>query len=247
MKLSKKFCALALAMTLAAGVIPLAAFAQAAPAEDETASNVTASEEPSGPLTPDGNLTLVDDVGSRTGAGKQFVTFVTKNGNYFYLVIDRDDKGTETVHFLNLVDESDLLALMEDEDAAAYRETHTPIEREPEPSASPTPEPASVAEPEPEPKSSGVSPALLLIPLALAGGGAACYLLMQKKKKQAAKEKPDPDADYSDEEDGYGYAGEEDEAAESDGLGSYGGGSEDEYGDGDEYGDSDEDTDVEPV
>ena len=46
------------------------------------------------PLTPDGNLTLVDDFGSITGTGKQFVTLVTKAGNYFYLIIDRDEKAT---------------------------------------------------------------------------------------------------------------------------------------------------------
>ena len=36
-------------------------------------------------LTPDGNLTLVDDVGSPDKTGKQFITAVTKNGNYFYM------------------------------------------------------------------------------------------------------------------------------------------------------------------
>ena len=65
-------------------------------------------------LTPDGNLTLVDDVGSPDKTGKQFITAVTKNGNYFYIIIDRDDEETETVHFLNQVDEADLMALMED-------------------------------------------------------------------------------------------------------------------------------------
>ena len=78
----------------------------------------TDTNEPA--LTPDGNLTLVDDVGSPTKSGKQFITAVTKNGNYFYIIIDRDDKGTETVHFLNLVDESDLLKLMEDDEVESY-------------------------------------------------------------------------------------------------------------------------------
>lgn len=49
------------------------------------------------PLTPDGNLTLVDDIGSSTEAGQQFITLVTKSGNYFYLIIDRNDKGEEKV------------------------------------------------------------------------------------------------------------------------------------------------------
>lgn len=66
------------------------------------------------PLTPDGNLTLVDDISEEQAEDKQFVTLVSKNGNYFYLVIDRaGDK--ENVYFLNLVDEADLLALIEGE------------------------------------------------------------------------------------------------------------------------------------
>ena len=59
-------------------------------AEEEPAEDV--QEEPAEPLTPDGNLTLVDDAGSTSEAGKQFITLVTKNGNYFYLIIDRDDR-----------------------------------------------------------------------------------------------------------------------------------------------------------
>ena len=78
----------------------------------------TDTSEPA--LTPDGNLTLVDDVGSPTKSGKQFITAVIKNGNYFYIIIDRDDKGEETVHFLNQVDEADLLKLMDEEEVAEF-------------------------------------------------------------------------------------------------------------------------------
>ena len=69
-------------------------------------------------LTPDGNLSLIDDIGSLTTSGKQFITVETKNGNVFYLIIDRDDEGEETVHFLNQVDEADLMALTEDGEKA---------------------------------------------------------------------------------------------------------------------------------
>ena len=66
-------------------------------------------------LTPDGNLSLIDDIGGSTRSGKQFITVETKNGNVFYLIIDRDDEGEETVHFLNQVDEADLLDLIDEE------------------------------------------------------------------------------------------------------------------------------------
>lgn len=92
------------------------------PAEQSNTKN-------SEPITPDGNLTLVDDFSGEETEAKQFITLVTKDGNYFYLVIDRDDEGKETVHFLNQVDEADLLALMEDEEVESLGlKEETPIE-----------------------------------------------------------------------------------------------------------------------
>ena len=84
---------------------------------------VTVTDETSGALTPEGNLTLVDDYHTdySDGSGQQFITLVSKSGATFYLVIDRNAKGQQTVHFMNLVDEADLLALMEEEDADVYR------------------------------------------------------------------------------------------------------------------------------
>lgn len=156
-------------------------------------------------LTPDGNLTLVDDVGSPDKTGKQFITAVTKNGNYFYIVIDRDDEGKETVHFLNQVDEADLLMLMSEDEAAKYTEpvvetTPEPVETEPE---------SEVAEPAPvEKPKTNMIPAILGL-LALAGGGGFfAFKKLQEKKKEKEAAKPDPDADYVGDDEDYGYSEE---------------------------------------
>ena len=157
-------------------------------------------------FTPDGNLTLVDDLGGITKTGKQFITLVTKNGNYFYLIIDRDDEGNETVHFLNQVDEADLLSLMDEEEAAQYQ---TPEE----PEETPAPETLETEEESPETedadmkaetkKSVNLLPVALLS-LALIGGGAA-YGWMKLKGKKKEQAKPDPDADYEEDLDEYGF------------------------------------------
>lgn len=70
------------------------------------------------PLTPEGNLTLQDDLQNTVSDDLQFLTVRTKAGNTFYLVIDRVAKENN-VHFLNLVDEADLLALLKKEAGGA--------------------------------------------------------------------------------------------------------------------------------
>ena len=79
---------------------------------EPTEEPATGGMEPEGqPLTPEGNATLVDDY----YGDKQLITVTTKAGNYFYILIDRANEDKETaVHFLNQVDEADLMALLED-------------------------------------------------------------------------------------------------------------------------------------
>ena len=157
-------------------------------------------------LTPDGNLTLVDDVGSPDKTGKQFITAVTKNGNYFYIIIDRDDEGNETVHFLNQVDEADLLMLMSEEEAAKYTEPvdDTPVATEPDVT---DPEP-DVVEPEPEKPKTNMLPVVLLVVALIGGGGFFVFKKFKDKKKEKEAAKPDPDADYVDDDEDYGYSEE---------------------------------------
>jgi len=72
----------------------------------EEEDTVTITDEASGALTPEGNLTLVDDYYTNysDGSGQQFITMVSKSGATFYLVIDRNAKGQQTVHFMNLAE-----------------------------------------------------------------------------------------------------------------------------------------------
>jgi len=167
-------------------------------------------------LTPDGNLTLIDDIGSSTRSGKQFITVETRNGNVFYLIIDRDDEGEETVHFLNQVDEADLLTLMGDDAPAAETpavcnckekcvagavNTNCPVCKN---NLSECSGKETVAEPEPEPeqpeKKSGGGLLVVVLLLALAGGGAFAYVKFIKPK-QGVKVSADPDDyDFEDEE-----------------------------------------------
>ena len=114
-KLKKTMTALCAALILMGG-FSVPAYAQGAATEPTAGdatndSNVVVEEkEETPPLTPKGNATLVDDY----GGNKQLITVTTKSGNYFYILIDRDDEGENTVHFLNQVDEADLMALMDD-------------------------------------------------------------------------------------------------------------------------------------
>ena len=169
---------------------------------------VTVTDETSGALTPEGNLTLVDDYYTNysDGSGQQFITLVSKSGNTFYLVIDRNAKGQQTVHFMNLVDEADLLALMEEEDADAYtaeKEAATQAEQDrlkaEEEAKKAAEEAASGTEQPKENKITKIASGFLgvVVLIALAAGGGFYVFAKQKQKKQAEKEALDPDAGYT--------------------------------------------------
>ena len=96
--------------------------------EAEPVEEVTGGIDPQ-TLTPEGNLTLVDDIGGEAAGEKQFLTVVTKSGRYFYIIIDHAKGGENTVHFLNQVDEADLLALMDQETKDTLSEVCTCTEQ----------------------------------------------------------------------------------------------------------------------
>ena len=181
---------------------------------EEPQEETTGGMEPEGqPLTPEGNATLVDDF----YGDKQLITVTTKAGNYFYILIDRANEDAETaVHFLNQVDEADLMALMEDGEAQEAPAVCTCAEKCQAGAVNTSCEVCAVnmaecagAEPEPEPepepeeeKSGGMGAlALVLVLLVLGGGGAFAYIKFIRPN-QAPKASADPD-DYAFEDEEY--------------------------------------------
>ena len=235
----KKLSALLVSAVLCAGMAaPAFAFeGEATPVEQPILPEVvedvvTVTDETSGALTPEGNLTLVDDYHTNysDGSGQQFITLVSKSGATFYLVIDRNSKGAQTVHFMNLVDEADLLALMEEEAADAYtaeKEAAAQAEQERKQAEEDAKKAAEEAEVSGSEQTGGNKvtkyAATFLGVLALVGlvAGGGIYTFM-KQKKQAEKEALDPDANYTEDkgdfeipvEDEPEETGEEDNAEE---------------------------------
>ena len=224
----KKLGALLVSAVLCAGMAaPAFAFeGEATPVEQPVLPEVmedvvTITDETSGALTPEGNLTLVDDYHTNysDGSGQQFITLVSKSGATFYLVIDRNSKGAQTVHFMNLVDEADLLALMEEEDADAYtaeKEAAAQAEQDrlkAEEEAKKAAEEAEKAANAPkENKVTKYAAAFLgvIALIALAAGGGFYFFIQQKNKKQAEKEAIDPDADYTEDKGSFEIPPEDD-------------------------------------
>ncbi len=132
-------------------------------------------------FTNEGNMSLVDNLFAEN-TNKQFITVESKNGQLFYIVIDYDavqNEETESyeVHFLNMVDEADLMALLEELDIEIPDKT-------PEPT--PTPKPTVEVVPEPE-ETNGMNGGILLIVFALLVGGVVLYYFKVIKKKPKQK------------------------------------------------------------
>ena len=177
-------------------------------------------EKPKGePIDDEGNAYTRDLLYDKA-TNKQFITVQTKNGNTFFIVIDYDapineDEEQYQTYFLNMVDESDLLALLDEDTAAALTtcnckekcaagqvNTGCPVCKTtmsectgvvPEPPAEePDTEPIEPEEPE---KKSNVGMIIGVIAVVCIGGAAYYYFKFVRGKKQK-----DEDLDFFDDE-----------------------------------------------
>ena len=203
-------------------------------------------------LTPSGNMTLVDDIlqdesyyvqDEKVVKDKQFITVESKNGNYFYIIIDRSG-DTENVYFLNLVDESDLMALMEDGESESIAPTcickdhcepgevntdcpicknnmsecmgKQAVKADTEKDKHTDADKDTDTQPEPAEKKSSSGPLVLILILLLAGGGALYWFKFRKKKPDTKGSSDLDDYDFGEEdEDDTEYEVEADDEAES--------------------------------
>ena len=166
--------------------------------------------KPENTFTPDGNMTLIDNVEGEDEGQKQFIIVQSKNGHYFYIVIDYSTEGENTVHFLNQVDEADLMAILAEEEitlapaectctdkcAVGDIDTTCPVciatmtecaGAEATPPADETDPPADDEQPSPSGLNMGVIIAVVVV-IALAGGGVFYYFKVLKPKQKKNKQ-----------------------------------------------------------
>ena len=191
-------------------------------------------------FTPDGNLSLIDDFLQIEVPGdeeteqveKQFITVQSKNGNTFYIVIDRNGE-TENVYFLNLVDEADLMALMESEEGETEAPTCSCTDKcvigaintnceicrtnmsectGKEPVVEPEPEQPTEPVEEPDEKKSANFLPLIIVLIAGAGGFAVYWFKFRKPKAKTSGNTDLDDYDFGEDDEGYDEETELDDA-----------------------------------
>lgn len=210
-KIVRTLTALCAAVILTCGfsVTAYAGGGEEIPTDD---SNVIVETEPQ-PLTPEGNMELIDNIEGDAAEDKQFIIVQSRGGDYFYIVIDKAAQGENTVHFLNQVDEADLLSIIEDgqneappavcscTDKCEARSVNiscpvcsTDMSKCGGKKAAAAPE----DEPQPEEKNSMGGLVVFLV-VALLGGGGALYYFKIMKPKQGVKGTTDlEDFDFDD-------------------------------------------------
>lgn len=197
------------------------------PVTEATQPEETPQPEPTAPVEKPSDGEPIDDDGNAytrdllydKATNKQFITVQTKNGNTFYIVIDYDAPINEEeeqykTYFLNVVDDRDLFALLDDKDANELKtcicddkcvvgdvNTDCPVCKtnmsectgtEPVPETPTEDEPPVTEKPK---QSSNMGMIIAIVAIAGIGGAAYYYFKFIKGKKQK-----DDDMDFFDDE-----------------------------------------------
>lgn len=183
----------------------------------------TPTIEPGTPFTEDG-IASTRDLLYDKHTNKQFITVETRNGNTLYIIIDYDkllDEKEERyqTYFLNPVDEADLLALLEDGQAApvtcsctekctaGHVNTNCALckndmtncaGRETQPTE---PEQTTPPDETEQPKSGSLGGILVVLLVLAVGGGAALWYFKLRKPKASGKGDDLDEFDFDDDED----------------------------------------------
>ena len=252
MKTKSRIIAILLVLVMCFSTLATTAFAYAEdqdPESETTSQETTAPEEEESEIPPvettptqpvvaetgsgfseDGNL-ITRDLLFDKNTNKQFITVQTRNGETFYIIIDYDKPLDEEgdhyeTYFLNMVDEADIQALLEEagivatcdctekcvagsvNTACAICTTNMTecVGKEKEPIVEPT-DPTEPSEPVEEPTGEVQPTAVLALVVVIGVVGAGIFFFI-KNKKSATKTKGKTDLDNYD----YGVDDEDDYA-----------------------------------
>ena len=144
--------------------------------ETEAAAQDGAAEGAETPFSIPGNGEVLDD--KAEDGTKEFLTIQTKNGNTFFLVLDRSS-NTENVYMLSMIDENDLAEFM---DETQTEETPQVVIPETEPTVAPEEAETEAVQPEEGGMNMG---AILAIGILAAGAiGVGYYFKVVSKRKR---------------------------------------------------------------
>lgn len=201
--MKKKIRKLAVMLTMMVMILlsgTMTAYAYVDETEDEPVIMEEAPEETEAtPFSVAGNGQLLDDI--TDDETKQFLTVQTKNGNTFFMVIDRS-RNSENVYMLSLVDEYDLAEFLEEETESVEEEKPAVVIEEPQP------EPVA-EEPQTEPEKAGMNMGAVLTILVLGAGVVGGYYYFKiLKPKREEEEAESEDLEFYD---GGAYTNEDEE------------------------------------
>ena len=177
--------------TESGNIVDVPVIEESSDTEEESDEGETSGRVQGESFSVPGNGQLVDDLSE--DESKQFLTIQTKNGNTFFMVLDRSN-DTENVYMLSMIDENDLAEFIGDTKKQAEQPSVIIPEKE-----TPSISAETEKEPEPEEKKGGMNTGTLLaVVLLLAGSIGGFYYFKVLKPKQEEEESDGEDLEFYD-------------------------------------------------